>query len=190
MGKRRRRRRAPARRQGRWGPYLLMGVGLLLLVALGWQLWGGQGGSTAQAQYDPDDVVYDRPMHGVHEMEPSKEPPPFLPEDGPQPRIEIPVRFYDLGVIPPSAEPSIVFVIRNTGQAPLTISRLYTTCGCTTADLTASVIPPGKVALLTVRFDADYHDVRGQTVRRGVILENNDRRQPQAEVWIQARVRS
>jgi len=51
-----------------------------------------------------------------------------------------------------------------------------------------SVIPPGKVALLTVRFDADYHDVRGQAVRRGVILENNDRTQPQAEVWIQAQV--
>lgn len=91
-------------------------------------------------------------------------------------------------MIPPSAEPEVTFVVRNTGEAPLVISRIYTTCACTTAELTASVIPPGKVALLTVYFDADYHDVRGETVRRGVILENNDRRQPQAEVWIQARV--
>jgi hypothetical protein len=65
---------------------------------------------------------------------------------------------------------------------------VYTTCGCTTADLTGSVIPPGKVALHTLHFDADYHNVTGETVRRGVILENNDREQPKAEVWIEARV--
>ncbi len=188
--KKKRRKRAPARRSQQWGPLLLIGVGLALLAFLGWQYLGSGSGNTAQAKYDPNDVVYDQPMHGVHEMEPSTEPPPFLPKDGPQPRIEIPVRFLDLGEVPPSAEPEVTFVIRNTGDAPLTISRMYTTCGCTTADLTSSVIPPGKVALLTVRFDADYHDVRGETVRRGVILENNDRSQPQAEVWIQVKVSS
>ncbi len=170
-----------------WGPYVLMGSGFLLMAVL--VLWyRGLFENVAQAAYDPADVVYDRPLHGVHEMGPPLEPPPFLPPDAPQPRIEIPKTFHDLGVIPPSAEPEVTFVVRNTGAAPLVISRIYTTCACTTADLTASVIPPGKVALLTVYFDADYHDVRGETVRRGVIIENNDRRQPQAEVWIQARV--
>ncbi len=172
-----------------WGPYLLIGSGFLLLAGVILWYWGANlGGDVAQAAYDPDDVVYDRPLYGVHEMGPASAPPPFLPKDAPQPRIEISKSFHDLGVVPPSAEPEVTFVVRNTGQAPLTISRLYTTCACTTADLTASVIPPGKVALLTVRFDADYHDVRGQTVRRGVILENNDRNQPQAEVWIQVQV--
>lgn len=165
-----------------------MGSGFLLLAALILWYWGGSIGFVAQAAYDPADVVYDRPLHGVHEMGPPREQPPFLPKGSPQPRIEIPETFHDLGVVPPSAEPEVTFVVRNTGQAPLTISRLYTTCACTTADLTASVIPPGKVALLTVRFDADYHDVRGETVRRSVILENNDRAWPQAEVWIQVRV--
>ncbi len=171
-----------------WGPYLCIASGLLLLAGLGLWYWDGSRDVMAQAVYDSADVVYDGPLHGVHEMEPSEKQPPFLPRDGPQPRIEIPKRSHDLGIIPPSAEPEVTFVVRNSGQAPLTISRLYTTCECTTADLTASVIPPGKVALLTVRFDADFHDVRGQAVRRGVILENNDRTQPQAEVWIQAQV--
>lgn len=173
-----------------WGPYILVGSGLILLAVTGLWYWGGLGGTVARAAYDPADVVYDRPIHGVHEMGPPAQQPPFIDKGQPQPRIEILESFHDLGVVAPEEEPEVTFVVRNAGQAPLTISRVYTTCGCTTADLTGSVIPPGKVALLTLYFDADFHDVTGETVRRGVILENNDRTQPKAEVWIQARVTS
>jgi hypothetical protein len=76
------------------------------------------------------------------------------------------------------------------GDAPLTISRAYTTCGCTTAEISASVIPPGKVATVKMVFDAGYHDTRGQTVRRGLIIENNDPAQSEAEIWLVATVRS
>ena len=82
------------------------------------------------------------------------------------------------------------FAIANVGDAPLTISRAYTTCGCTTADFTATVIPPGKVSIMTLTFDAGFHDAGGQTVRRGVIIENNDARNPQVEIWTQAAVRT
>jgi hypothetical protein len=80
------------------------------------------------------------------------------------------------------------FIVRNEGEALLTISRAYTTCGCTTAEFSASVIPPGKVATVKVIFDAGFHDTAGQTVRRGVIIENNDPNQSQAEIWVQAAV--
>jgi len=187
------RRRAKRRS---WGPLLLLGAGVVLLagVALWYFTGSGSSASTAtvasntQAKYNPNDVVYDQPLHGIHEMGASTSQPPFLPKDGPQPEIEIPNDFRNLGVVPPSAEPDVTFVVRNTGQAPLTISRMYTSCGCTTADLTSRVIPPGKIAILTAHFDADFHDVRGETVRRGVILENNDRKHPQAEVWFQVKV--
>ncbi len=81
------------------------------------------------------------------------------------------------------------YVLKNTGEAPLTISRIYTTCGCTTAELTARVIPPGKSALLRLIFDAGFHDTRGQQVKRGIIIENNDPTHSQAEVWAEASVR-
>ncbi|NLF66213.1 MAG: DUF1573 domain-containing protein [Chloroflexi bacterium] len=70
----------------------------------------------------------------------------------------------------------------------MTISRAYTTCGCTTAEFSASVIPPGKAATVKVIFDAGFHDAAGQTVRRGVIMENNDPDQSQEEIWVQAAV--
>ena len=80
------------------------------------------------------------------------------------------------------------FVIRNEGAAPLTIVRAYTTCGCTTAEFSARVIPPGKLAVVTLIFDAGFHDARGQTVDRGIIIENNDRDNSQAEIWTRAAV--
>ena len=43
---------------------------------------------------------------------------------------------------------------------------------------------------MTLRFDAGYHDTRGQSVRRGVIIENNDPNNPQMEIWAEASVRT
>ena len=70
----------------------------------------------------------------------------------------------------------------------MTISRAYTTCACTTAEISSEVIPPGKAVSVDLVFDAGFHDAAGQTVRRGIILENNDPDQPQAEFWVQADV--
>ena len=41
---------------------------------------------------------------------------------------------------------------------------------------------------MKVTFDAGFHDVSGQTVRRGVIIETNDPDTPQMEVGVQAAV--
>ena len=64
----------------------------------------------------------------------------------------------------------------------------YTTCGCTTAEISADVIPPGKAVTIELVYDAGFHDTAGQTVRRGLIIESNDPDQPQAEIWVQADV--
>jgi hypothetical protein len=145
----------------------------------------------ADIDYVPEDIVYEQPLHAVHEMEPSNLASiPFLAKDGPQPEIVISESFYNFGVIGVTEVARQNFVIANLGDAPLTISRAYTTCGCTTADFTSTVIPPGKVSIMTLILDAGFHDVRGQTVRRGVIIENNDPRNSQVEIWTQATVRS
>jgi hypothetical protein len=179
----RRRRRARARKLGS-GALLLSG-GLLILLAA-WSLWNGQGGDTIE--YEAEDISYEKPLYAVHEMA-SGPPIPFLPQDGPQPRIEISDKFFNFGSIGPTEVVTHEFTIANTGEAPLSINRAYTTCGCTTADFTSAIIPPGKVSIMTLRLDAGLHDVRGQTVRRGVIIENNDPNDSSAEIWIQASVR-
>ena len=89
-------------------------------------------------------------------------PIPFLPADQPQPKIILPDSHHDFGQVGAKAVVKRKFLVCNEGEAPLTISRAYTTCGCTVADFTARVIPPGKAALITLVFDAGFHDVRGQ----------------------------
>jgi hypothetical protein len=123
-----------------------------------------------QLNYSPQEVANSQPLRAIHEMGMGGETPiPFLPKAQPQPAIAIPETVYDFGSMGPKEIVKKTFVIRNTGKESLTISKAYTTCGCTTADFTSSVIPPGKVALVTVTFDAGFHDTRGQTVQRGVI---------------------
>lgn len=140
-----------------------------------------------EPEYAPQDVVRADPFIAVHEMN-AGPAIPFLPEGQPQPRIEIPDGSYNFGRVGPQDVVTRTFAIRNTGEAPLTISRAYTTCGCTRARLTAHVIPPGKVALATIKFDAGFHDTRGQTVQRGLIIESNDRQDPRSEIWVHASV--
>ncbi len=41
---------------------------------------------------------------------------------------------------------------------------------------------------MTLTFDAGFHDVSGQTVRRGVIIENNDPNHPVLEIWVEVSV--
>jgi len=159
-------------------------VALLVLTGAAFML---PAGPEAELKYTRDEVVYGEPIYAVHEMKPAP-PIPFLPLIQPQPSIEIPTSLYDLGHVGAKAVVERKFIIRNTGKAPLTISRAYTTCGCTTAHLTARVIPPGKVVVVTLTFDAGFHDARGQRVQRGLIIESNDRRRSKTELWVRADV--
>ena len=160
---------------------LLLGAGLVVTIF-------SPSTATASVEYQPDEVAHEQPILAVHEMEEGP-PIPFLPRNQAQPEIQVPQKSYDFGRIGPQDVVAREFIIRNVGEAPLTISRAYTTCGCTTAEISATVIPPGKVATIRLVFDAGFHDTAGQTVRRGLIIENNDPHQSQAEIWIQATVR-
>ncbi len=160
---------------------------VVLLGGAFWYMSGSETGVQAPIVYTADEIAHARPFRAVHEMTGSR-PIRFLPKDQPQPRIEVPSTYFDFGVVGASAVVTREFLVRNEGEAPLTITRAYTTCGCTVADFTARVIPPGKAALITLIFDAGFHDVRGQVVKRGIIIENNDRTSSNAEIWVRAAV--
>lgn len=166
------------------------GIGVIL-IGLAWYLIADPGSAKASFEYSADDIAYEQPIQAIHEMGGSGiDAVPFLTKNGPQPKIVLLEDFFSFGSIGPTEVAKHDFVIANKGDAPLTISRAYTTCGCTTADFTATVIPPGKVSIVSMVYDAGFHDARGQTVRRGIIIENNDANNPQVELWAQATVRN
>jgi hypothetical protein len=148
--------------------------------------------NSSKIQYTPDDIVYIKPLKAIHVTESTTSDSIkkiATTPSGSYPEMVISERFYDFGTVKTSEVLERVFIIVNHGQTPLLILRAYTTCGCTVADFTSSEIPPGKVALMKLYFDTGFHDLRGTTVRRGVIMQTNDPAQPQQEIWIQATVR-
>lgn len=169
-------------------PIVVTIIGILLLVGglLGYV--ANNNTAVASSEYSLEEVAHEQPFVAVHEMGEGSDIP-FLPRNEPQPKIQIPERTFNFGSVGPKDVVEHEFIIRNVGNAPLTISRAYTTCGCTTAEFSAKVIQPGEVATINLVYDAGFHDATGQTVRRGLIIENNDPNQSQAEIWTQASVR-
>jgi len=165
-------------------PYFAMlaaAAALAVLAGLAWRP-GSVGASI--------EVVSDRPLRAVHALPTNaiKENAFNPPGATGQARGDIPVDYYDFGAVSARSVVRREFLVINRGSAPLVIQQAYTTCGCTTAELTASVIPPGKASRVTVIFDAGFHPAAGQTVRRGLVLETNDPGRPEAEIWVQASV--
>jgi hypothetical protein len=132
------------------------------------------------------------PLRGGHDMAriPRETPAPQpAPANVSLPRLDMPSMEYDFGSIPKSPDVAYIFSVQNTGTADLVIQNLVTSCGCTTAELTSSVIPPGQRADLTVTFDPDFHKTEGEVVRL-VWFATNDPTQPWAEVRIVANVQT
>jgi hypothetical protein len=161
-------------------------IALAVTALAGLALWRWLSVDPAGAGYLPDEVVYAQPLHGVYETGSKLTSIAFLPPDVPQPAIELLDDFKHIGRVRVGDHVQHTFAIRNTGRAPLTVMRLYTTCDYLTADLSASVIPPGRVALLVLTFDPNPPDIDHGLVRRGAILESNDPRRPETTVWVQA----
>lgn len=88
---------------------------------------------------------------------------------------------FDWGKIPQNKIAEHSFVIKNTGSLPLEISKIRTSCACTTAELLLdnqtkvlpSSIPPNSGAVIKVLFDPEKMNSHGDT-KRAVRVETND----------------
>ncbi len=79
------------------------------------------------------------------------------------------------------------FVVKNTGDDVLEISKVSTNCGCTTAEIGKYELSPGEETILNVTFDPQHHMSTGHFLREAFI-ESNDPENPKAKVEIQMTV--
>ncbi|GAA4384352.1 DUF1573 domain-containing protein [Hymenobacter koreensis] len=70
------------------------------------------------------------------------------------PQITFTEMKYDFGKIKQGDVAEHVFKFKNTGTAPLIISNIGTSCGCTTPDWTKDPIMPGKSGTITAKFNS------------------------------------
>ena len=60
---------------------------------------------------------------------------------------------YDYGNVKMGADGHRMFIVKNTGDKPLIISRVQAACGCTTPEWSQDPIMPGKTAQLKVGYN-------------------------------------
>lgn len=108
------------------------------------------------------------------------------------PIIEVTPESYDLGTVVYGDVARHTFTVKNSGDEPLEILRLSTSCGCTKATVAEEdkVIAPGQSVDMLVTFDPavheDDHDLGDVT--RVVYIKTNDSNNPEVEVEITATV--
>lgn len=61
---------------------------------------------------------------------------------------------HNFGKIPQGAPVTTEFVFTNTGNAPVILSEVKATCGCTTPDWTKTPVAPGKTGSIKATFNA------------------------------------
>ena len=106
--------------------------------------------------------------------------------EAPQPAIDIVNKIQDFGTVPKGELIKATFEVRNTGKAPLEISQVRPTCGCTVASFDRS-IAPGATGKITA--DVDTAGFTGP-ISKAVLVFSNDPAVPQVNLVIKADVRA
>ncbi len=79
---------------------------------------------------------------------------------------------FDFGTVVEGSFVIHTFVLTNTGDETLTITKVRTTCGCTTTALAKSTLDPGESVELQGIFDTTGYG--GRTVTKGIYIYVND----------------
>ena len=88
------------------------------------------------------------------------------------PAIRFETTEYDFGKVLQGEQVSHTFKFKNVGDAPLIISRIEKTCGCTTPDFSSKPIKPGESGKITVTYDSKGH--KGFQNKRLIVKANTN----------------
>lgn len=61
---------------------------------------------------------------------------------------------HDFGTLKQNSPATYTFQVKNTGTAPLFVTNVEPSCGCTTPDWTKTPIAPGKTGTIKITYDA------------------------------------
>lgn len=128
----------------------------------------------------------------------------YSASDSQRPQLEINTRIQDLGQMKVSDIKSADFVIKNTGQKPLQITNVSTSCNCTFAQveidgkksprfsmhknpLWTGEISPQKEAKIIAIYEPSLMPVQG-SVERNVLFTTNDPQNPNVSLTLTANV--
>lgn len=105
------------------------------------------------------------------------------------PRIQIEPTTFDFGEVGSDQVSEHRFTVKNIGNEVLGITRVSTSCGCTSAEVDKEKLAPGEEAELLVTYDSGLMKHEKGKIERFVYIRSNDPLSPQTEVAIYAWVK-
>ena len=87
-------------------------------------------------------------------------------------KIEFKAETIDYGTIEKGADGVRIFEFTNTGEAPLIISKVKSSCGCTVPSWPKEPIAPGATAEIQVKYDTN----RVNPIRKTITVTSNAKR--------------
>lgn len=122
-------------------------------------------------------------------------------------KADVAVKTFDWGTIQYNGPKATkTFSIKNSGTEPLQLTKVKTSCSCTTAQISidgnksplfsmhagspwVGEIAPGKEAQIEIVFDQTFHGPSGVgPVERYITVETNDAREPNIEFYLKGNV--
>lgn len=88
------------------------------------------------------------------------------------PKIEFQKTEHDFGKILQGEQVSYTFKFKNVGNAPLIITNIEKTCGCTSPDFSNKPIKPGEEGKITITYDSKGH--KGFQNKRLIVKANTN----------------
>lgn len=101
------------------------------------------------------------------------------------PQVAIDRPTHDFGSISQGKKLEHTFVIKNKGDAPLTIRSVRPACGCTAITTSASVIAPGKTGEIKATFDTTNYS---GAVRKTVSVDTDDPKVPSSLLYLKGTI--
>jgi len=98
-----------------------------------------------------------------------------------QPKIATDRTTVPMDTIAPGEVRTVTIALRNDGDAPLTVTNIETSCGCTSAQKHVPPIAPGGSGAVTVQFNSAGFDGR---IRKEVMIYSDDPKVPLAVVTL------
>ncbi|WP_108867937.1 DUF1573 domain-containing protein [Aquimarina aquimarini] len=99
-------------------------------------------------------------------------------------QIEFKTEVIDYGEIAKGSDGIRKFEFTNTGKAPLVISKVYSSCGCTIPKKPEGPIAPGDLGVIEVKYDTK----RVGHIRKTVSVKSNDPDRPTIALKIKGTV--
>jgi len=106
--------------------------------------------------------------------------------EGPKPVIDIAKKILDFGVVSKGDKIRATFEVHNAGNAPLEITQVRPTCGCTVANFDKTVAPGGSGK---INAEVDTTGFTGP-ISKAIVAFSNDPATPQVNLVIKAEVKA